>query len=129
MSPRSISGQPSRQWTVGRQIATTLFVLGLLMAAGGAVSLVALKRVQQESQQVADRCLPAVSKIWDGLSISLNNKTQVYRHIGSTNQADMAEILKSMELVAAQQSQLMAEAATLSDSPDAKALEAKANEV
>ena len=99
------------------------------MAAGGIVSLVALKRVQRDSQLVSDHYLPAVNKIWDALSISLRNKTQVYRHIGSTNQADMAGILKDMEAVGTRQSSLMEEAAGLSTSAESKELEGKANEI
>ena len=128
MAPSLASQKNTRNWTVGRQIATTLLVLGLLMAAGGIVSLFALKRVQHESQTVAERCLPAVSKIWEALSISLNNKTQTYRHIGSTNTADMAEILKTMHATGDRQSQLMEEAANLSTSEEVKALAAKAEE-
>ena len=128
MATSLASRKGTRHWTIGRQIATTLLVLGLLMAVGGIVSLLALKFVQQESKVVAERGLPAVSKIWEALSLSLNNKAQTYRHIGSTNQADMAELVNAIQAAGTRQTQLMEEVASLSPSKEGKVLVAKANE-
>ena len=98
-----------KQLTLRTRIAATMALLGALTSIGGVIALVAITRVELETAKIAQRNIPAAAKVGEIASLGRENMTRVFKHIGSTDHADMEALIAVMNDTFRDQGSLMDE--------------------
>ncbi|MDR3456435.1 MAG: methyl-accepting chemotaxis protein, partial [Verrucomicrobiae bacterium] len=111
-----------KNWTIGKRILAGFASVIIIAIALGAFAYTRLVGISGQSDRIAKQSFPAMELVYQVEKNSKDQAQLIYKHIGSTDKADMVRLLESISANSTANTKLYEELGKLVTDPTGRAL-------